>query len=264
MEKDKSEIKDGITHIFGYPCMDVFHDYPGTYSNARYYHYLKSSICIPFLVTHANREKTFLDAGAGRGPYTYIAKDLYKKTYCFEFDEHELDAARKNIKEHENIIFKQVDLTDIPLESQSIDIAICSEVLEHIPDIQKAVNELYRVLKPGGKILISMPNKNSLFYKNVRRKLRDLRAKPQNQYTHTEWEAIRHISFNSKDIESYITSAGLNILERFGCNVLPLPTAVRTFCIKYPFAMYIAKKVHGGIGAMIPKYGSFYFVTAQK
>ncbi len=50
-----------------------------------------------------------------------------------------------------------VDITDIPLEANSIDAVICIHVLEHIENDRRAIAELYRVLKPGGWALISVP-----------------------------------------------------------------------------------------------------------
>ena len=42
-------------------------------------------------------------------------------------------------------------------QDNELDIVICSEVLEHLEDYNKAIQEIHRVLKPGGKGIISMP-----------------------------------------------------------------------------------------------------------
>ncbi|MDX9918679.1 MAG: class I SAM-dependent methyltransferase [Paludibacter sp.] len=47
-----------------------------------------------------------------------------------------------------------VDITNIPFDDDYFQLIICSHVLGHIPDERKAINELYRVLKPGGIALI--------------------------------------------------------------------------------------------------------------
>ena len=51
----------------------------------------------------------------------------------------------------------RVDITKIPFESETHDAIICIHVLEHVEDDQRAINELYRVLKPGGWALITVP-----------------------------------------------------------------------------------------------------------
>jgi SAM-dependent methyltransferase len=55
------------------------------------------------------------------------------------------------------------DATTLPFENASFDAVTLFDVLEHIPDDQKAVSEALRVLRPGGFILISAPNEHWRF-----------------------------------------------------------------------------------------------------
>jgi SAM-dependent methyltransferase len=48
------------------------------------------------------------------------------------------------------------------IEDQSMDVIVSCQVLEHIPDVDHVMSESRRVLKPGGKLLISTPNQGSL------------------------------------------------------------------------------------------------------
>ena len=49
------------------------------------------------------------------------------------------------------------DITKIPIEDSFFDCIFCYHILEHIPEDHKAMSELYRVLKPGGKAFIQTP-----------------------------------------------------------------------------------------------------------
>ena len=49
------------------------------------------------------------------------------------------------------------DLTNLSFESESLDLVICLEVMEHIPDFKKAYKEIFRVLAPGGIVIFSAP-----------------------------------------------------------------------------------------------------------
>lgn len=50
-----------------------------------------------------------------------------------------------------------MDATKMNFKDNSFDIVFMIEVLEHIPDPRKAINEIYRVLKPGGRVVLSTP-----------------------------------------------------------------------------------------------------------
>jgi SAM-dependent methyltransferase len=58
------------------------------------------------------------------------------------------------------------DITHIGIADSSIDLIICYHILEHIEDDRKALSELYRVLKPGGKAIIQTPFKDGDIYEN--------------------------------------------------------------------------------------------------
>jgi SAM-dependent methyltransferase len=52
---------------------------------------------------------------------------------------------------------KNINVLDIPYNDNHFDMAICNHVLEHIPEDTKAMAELYRILKPGGKAILQVP-----------------------------------------------------------------------------------------------------------
>lgn len=67
-----------------------------------------------------------------------------------DFSEGMIDAARKNLGEHSNITYRTVDIQEIPFENQTFDLIIANQMLYHVPDIKKALAQVYRVLKPDG------------------------------------------------------------------------------------------------------------------
>jgi ubiquinone/menaquinone biosynthesis C-methylase UbiE len=60
---------------------------------------------------------------------------------------------------------KKCSATELSLPDESVDIVYSFGVLHHIPDVEKAVSEIERVLKPGGKLLIMVYNRASINYK---------------------------------------------------------------------------------------------------
>ncbi|MTG96944.1 methyltransferase domain-containing protein [Myroides sp. BIT-d1] len=51
----------------------------------------------------------------------------------------------------------KADICNLPFEDDSFDVILCNHVLEHIPDDTKAMQELYRILKPGGMGIFQIP-----------------------------------------------------------------------------------------------------------
>lgn len=61
-------------------------------------------------------------------------------------------------------VVQQADATALPFASNSFDAVYSYGVLHHIPNIQQAVSEIYRVLKPGGDIVFMVYNRSSINY----------------------------------------------------------------------------------------------------
>ncbi len=52
---------------------------------------------------------------------------------------------------------------DLPFESQCMDLVLCTETLEHLVEPGRCLKEMVRVLRPGGRILVSIPNATGYF-----------------------------------------------------------------------------------------------------
>lgn len=49
------------------------------------------------------------------------------------------------------------DICNIPRDDESFDVVLCTEVLEHLPDPKSAISELCRLIKPGGRLILTAP-----------------------------------------------------------------------------------------------------------
>jgi SAM-dependent methyltransferase len=105
-----------------------------------------------------------LDAGCGEGFYVMLLDQLYGcQIVGLDNDPEILARAKKWLGEKANIQLLVGDVTRLPFADETFDKIILSEVLEHIPDDRKALSEMYRVLKPGGVLGITVPNHNYPF-----------------------------------------------------------------------------------------------------
>lgn len=105
-----------------------------------------------------------LDAGGGDGFYTKLVHELtLAEITLYDFDPNALNSARINLKDLDRITILEGSVMEMPFADNSFDKIVCTEVLEHVPDDTKAMQELLRVLKPGGKVAITVPNLNFPF-----------------------------------------------------------------------------------------------------
>jgi ubiquinone/menaquinone biosynthesis C-methylase UbiE len=108
-----------------------------------------------------------LDCGCGEGFYTMTLVELYDDFKVTAFDQNAtlLKMAANWAKNHSHKIeFINGDIEKgLPFPNDFFDKIIFTEVLEHLDHDHAALTELYRVLKPGGIVALTVPNENFPF-----------------------------------------------------------------------------------------------------
>lgn len=79
-----------------------------------------------------------------------------------DFSKNMLETARRNISEVEFMDFQVIDIQSIPYSDSSFDIIIANMMLYHIPNLSKALQEVQRVLKPGGVFYCATYGENGI------------------------------------------------------------------------------------------------------
>lgn len=98
------------------------------------------------------RDNVLLDVGAGGSPYFEIFKDVVSRYISVDMKSSLPINETRNIEQ----IVGTAEL--LPIESNSIDILLSNQVLEHVMDDRKSCIESYRVLKPNGFFIGSVPH----------------------------------------------------------------------------------------------------------
>ena len=93
-----------------------------------------------------------LDIGCRDGRYTKYLKGL--ELTSIDIDPRDME----KLKAEGHGKFIVADVQQMPFPGNSFDFVLFSEVLEHVPDQKKALKEIARVLRPGGKVLITTPS----------------------------------------------------------------------------------------------------------
>ena len=102
-----------------------------------------------------------LDAGCGEGFYEFaLPAALDVRVNGFDHDPHLIEMARAWLADEPRATVGVGDIYAIDADDETYDAVICSEVLEHLPDDVSAVAEVFRVLKPGGLFVSTVPNAN--------------------------------------------------------------------------------------------------------
>jgi len=103
---------------------------------------------------------TVIDLGSGAGNDCFVARALVGeegKVIGVDFTEKMVNKARENAQKlgFSNVEFVYGEIEDIPLPDNTGDVIISNCVMNLVPSKQKAFNETYRILKPGGHFSIS-------------------------------------------------------------------------------------------------------------
>ena len=98
-----------------------------------------------------------LEIGCGEG---YGLAELAPKTEQYlAVDKYDTPIS-KELKKQNNISFRQIEVPPLQgIEDNSIDFVVAFQIIEHINDDELFISEIFRVLRPGGKLILTTPNK---------------------------------------------------------------------------------------------------------
>ncbi|MEM3594693.1 MAG: class I SAM-dependent methyltransferase [Candidatus Jordarchaeaceae archaeon] len=149
------------------------------------------------------RMKTCLDVGCSAGVITSYLRPLFKKMVGIDYDPVGMSLITSEQKQE--VEFIRGDAMNLPILDESMDVVICAQVYEHVPDDERLFQEIRRVLKPGGIVFFSGPNK--LFPIELHHNL------PFLQWLPPKW-ANRYVQLMGKGNEFYEYSRTLGDLRK--------------------------------------------------
>jgi ubiquinone/menaquinone biosynthesis C-methylase UbiE len=93
-----------------------------------------------------------LDAACGTGRHTAFLAGRGHRVLAVDASAPMLELTRDKVPEAAALV---ATLTELPLARASLDAAVCALALTHVPDLGRAIGELARVVRPGGRIVLS-------------------------------------------------------------------------------------------------------------
>lgn len=118
------------------------------------------------VLTQFGPQARILDCGVGNGSLSIALDSIL--TGPVEY--HGIDTSAEMLVQASSTMqhaglrahLKQADILSLPYDDQSFDVVMAAHVLEHLPDPQRALKEMIRVLKPGGMVFVCV-TRHSLF-----------------------------------------------------------------------------------------------------
>ena len=107
--------------------------------------------------------RKIIDIGCNTGIFSNSLSRLGYHVTGIDINRKHLDIANQNKPKDEHIDFKYGDATHLFHHDNSFDSANITEVLEHVPDYMKVLNEAMRVVTPDGRIYVSVPRDNLIY-----------------------------------------------------------------------------------------------------
>lgn len=157
-----------------------------------------------------------VDLGSGQLPYINHFNSEIKEYYAIDLDINALKIAFENFTSKFSLYLIQNGVLNTPINDNSADIVISSEVIEHIEKPHDYLKEIYRICKPGGIISLSTPCAAIFFYPDT---LLFLLKRPRRWFKqvncHKYWEETLqyHPSIQPRHIKKWVEDAGFQIIK---------------------------------------------------
>ncbi|MHB0977172.1 MAG: class I SAM-dependent methyltransferase [Candidatus Aquicultorales bacterium] len=140
------------------------------------------------------RDDEVLDVATGAGFTAAAFAPLVREVVACDLTEEMLEQAEALFKERElkNVLTDEADVEELPYADDVFDAVACRIAAHHFPRARKALMEMVRVLKPGGRIAVAdtmaAPGRQVDQFLNELELLRD--PSHVRNYTETEWESL--------------------------------------------------------------------------
>ena len=99
------------------------------------------------------------DIGGGAGTLSRVIASYGHKPTCIDLNEALIETGRQRaLEDGLNIDFRVASATEVPFPDETFDLCVMAELLEHVEDWETCLDEIARVLKPGGAVFLSTTN----------------------------------------------------------------------------------------------------------
>ena len=107
-------------------------------------------------------QASLLDIGCSTGILTQHYAEFFGRVVGVDIDDGAVEWAQKN-RAADNIDYRVGDSMELPFQAAEFDVVTCTHIYEHVPDAQRMLDEIFRVLVPGGLCYFAAENRIRLW-----------------------------------------------------------------------------------------------------
>ncbi|HEY3313497.1 MAG TPA: arsenite methyltransferase [Anaerolineales bacterium] len=137
------------------PSANYFDKVASNWDNLRAGYFTEAVREAAIAKAYLHPQMTVADVGAGTGFVAAGLAPLVKKVHVIDGSAEMLAVSRQNLAGFSNLEFHQADGLALPLPDASLDAVFANMYLHHCPDPQAAINEMVRLLRPGGRLVLT-------------------------------------------------------------------------------------------------------------
>jgi 2-polyprenyl-3-methyl-5-hydroxy-6-metoxy-1,4-benzoquinol methylase len=129
---------------------------PGDYAHQLVDYLVNSWLGGPSLSSDSAPTKSLLDVGAGKGVQAAVFSRYFSITTIDRHDDAKETFGSLNLDA--NAVVAEIGDQAFPLPDNSFDVVFTKSVIEHVENWEQFLSEIFRVLKPGGSVIVMTPN----------------------------------------------------------------------------------------------------------
>jgi ubiquinone/menaquinone biosynthesis C-methylase UbiE len=134
--------------------------YDDIFKNKAGLHFIRRKIAKAISFNAINKNQNILEIGSATGVFSFEYEKLGVKLTSIDLSPKNIEYVnKKKLAQNSMIDFQVGDVENLQFLDNNFDGIISFSTLRYVPNIEKALNELFRVLKPNGYIIIDFPNK---------------------------------------------------------------------------------------------------------
>lgn len=157
------------------------------------------------------KNKLVLDSGCGTGFFTNILDSMSAKTVGIDIIPANVVLTKNNVPRATTVAG---NIEKLPLKNEMFDLILCTEVLEHCKNDKETLEEFYRVLKPHGTLVLTVPNTN-YNYSFLENWLNGIFRRLTDYVYTTDHEELHHNFYTPLKLTQKIEKGGFRMVSSF-------------------------------------------------